>query len=108
MHVVNFEGAVPVLKPENMTDEQCTSIWAKFGFGRLWKIFQSNGIVQIPPSLYAGVDQDNFPFYLTAWQPSKEDLDAFNAGRPLYIKTLSRELPPMAVFTLDENNQGNF
>jgi hypothetical protein len=108
MHPVFFEGSVEISKPNDMTDEQCMSAWAKFGFEKLFKVIQSNGIAHIPPGLYAGVDQEDFPFYMTAWQPNKEDLEALNAGRPIYIKTLSKQLPPMAVFTLNENNEGNF
>lgn len=108
MHPVNFEGAIEIKKPEDMTDEQCTSAWAKFGFDMLYKIFQSNGIAKLPPAIYAGVDSDNFPFYMTAWKPNKEDIDAINRGEPIYVKTLSQGLPPMALFTLDENKQGNF
>lgn len=80
-----FEGAVEISKPAHMTDEQCISAWAKFGF-----------------------DTDNFPYYLTAWKPNKGDLDALNRGEPVYVKTLSKQLPPMALFTLDENNQPNW
>lgn len=108
MHPVHFEGAVEVKKPETMTDEQCISAWAKFGFDRLWKLFEAKGIAVIPPGLYAGVDTDDFPYYLTAWKPNKEDLEALNRGEPVYVKTLSRQLPPMALFTLDENNQPNW
>lgn len=108
MHPVNFEGAVEIKKPENMTDEQCTSAWSKFGFDILYKIFQGNGIAKLPEGVYAGVDSENFPYYMTAWQPNKEDLEALNRGEPIYIKTLAKQLPPMAVFTLDENRNGNF
>lgn len=107
MTPVSFDGAVEIKKPENMTDEECMSVWAKFGFDKLWKIIQSNGIASIPPALYAGVDTEQFPFYLTAWKPSYEDLQALNRGEPIYIKTLSKSLPPMSVFTLDENKQCN-
>lgn len=108
MHPVNFPNAVPISKPEDMTDEQCTMAWAKYGFDILYKIFESNGIAKLPPGLYAGVDTDNFHYYMTAWQPNKEDLDALNRGEPVYVKTLSKGLPPMALFTVDENGQGNF
>lgn len=108
MHPVNFEGAVEIRKPENMTDEECTSAWASFGFGKLYEIFQSNGIIQLPPAVCAGIDAAEYPFYMTAWQPNKEDIEAINRGQPIYIKTLARQLPPMAVFTVDENGQGNF
>lgn len=108
MHPVTFEGAVEVKKPENMTDEECMSVWAKFGWDRLWKLFQLKGMGVIPPALYAGIDADNFPYYMTAWKPNKEDIEAINKGLPVYIKTLSRQLPPMAVFTLNENNEPNW
>lgn len=108
MHPVHFEGAVEISKPEGMTDEQCCSAWAKYGFDLLYKIFQENGVAQLPPGIYAGIDNENFPFYMTAWKPNKEDLDALNRGEPIYIKTLCKQLPPMAVFTLDENGNGNF
>lgn len=108
MHPVNFEGAVEIKKPDNMTDEECTSAWASYGFGTLYNIFQGNGIVKLPPGIYAGVDSQQFPFYMTAWQPNKEDIEAINRGEPIYIKTLAKQLPPMAVFTLDENGEGNF
>ena len=108
MHPIHFDGAIEIVKPENMTDEQCTSAWAKFGFDRLYKIFQGNGICQLPPGIYAGIDNEDFPFYMTAWKPNKEDIEAINRGEPIYIKTLTRQLPPMAVFTLDENGNGNF
>lgn len=108
MHPTNFPGAIPIIKPDDMTDEQCTSAWASYGFGRLYEIFQSNGIIKIPEGLAAGVDNQGFSFYMTAWQPNKEDIEAINRGEPIYIKTLSKQLPPMAVFTIDENGDGNF
>lgn len=108
MHPTHFPGAVEIKKPEGMTDEQCMSAWAKFGFDKLYKIIQSNGIMKLPPAVYAGVDAEDFPFYLTAWLPNKEDIEAINAGRPIFIKTLSKQLPPMAVFTFDANDQPNF
>ncbi len=91
-----------------MTDEQCMSVWAKKGFLKLLQfsaITQSDSVII---SVAAGVDLDYYPYFITAWRPSKEDLEALNEGRPIYIKTLSKQLPPMAVFTLDENGNGNF
>lgn len=108
MHPVEFQGSVPIGKPADMTDEQCTMAWAKVGFGRLKQIFDSNGIAHIPPGVYAGIDQEDFAYYMTAWQPNKEDIEAILRGEPIYIKTLSKSLPPMAVFTLDEKGEGNF
>lgn len=106
MHPVHFEGAVEIGKPKDMTDEQCMSAWAKFGFDKLHKSIQMGAT--IPPALYAGVDTDDFPYYMTAWKPNKEDIEAINRGEPIYVKTLSKQLPPMALFTIDENKQPNF
>jgi hypothetical protein len=108
MHPVNFPEAVEVGKPKDMTDEQCFSVWAKMGFGKLYQIIQSNGMIVLPPAIYAGIDAENFKYFMTAWKPNKEDIDAINRGEPIYIKTISTGLPPMAVFTLDENGEGNF
>lgn len=93
-----------------MTDEQCMSLWAKYGFGKLMQIvnMKGQGADVIMPGVAAGVDADDFPYYLTAWKPSYEDLQALNRSEPIYIKTLCKQLPPMAVFTLDENGNGNF
>lgn len=88
-----------------MTDEQCMSAWAKFGFGKLFQLIQSGGTIA---HVTAGTDADNYPYYLTAWKPSYEDLQALNRGEPVYVKTLSRQLPPMSLFTLDEDGNGNF
>jgi hypothetical protein len=84
MQPVYFEGSTEIKKPADMTDEQCMSTWAA-----------------------AGIDEANFPFFLTAWKPSYEDLQALNRGEPVYIKTVTTRLPPMAVFTLDENGNCN-
>lgn len=85
MHPVEFEGSIEIKKPGNMTDEQCYSLWAT-----------------------AGIDAAGFPYYMTAWKPSYEDIQAINRGEPVYVKVLGKQLPPMALFTLDENNEGNF
>lgn len=45
---------------------------------------------------------------MTAWKPNKEDLEALNRGEPIYIKIIGKGLPPISVFTLDENGNGNF
>ena len=84
-----------------MTDEQCMSIWATYGFTALI------GFKKIPPSAFTETDQEGFRFFLTAWKPSYEDLQALNRGEPIYIKTISSGLPPMDVFTLNENNEVN-
>ena len=97
---VNFEGAYEIKKPADMTDEQCMSIWAKHGFGALLLATEFRGS-GVPPPHMVGEDADELPFYITAWKPSYEDLQAINRGEPIYIKTISAGLPPMAVFTID-------
>jgi hypothetical protein len=41
------------------------------------------------------------------WQPSKEDIEAIVAGRPVILQIHSNGLPPVALFTLDENGESN-
>lgn len=84
MFPINFEGAIEIKKPANMTDEECMSIWAA-----------------------KGVDEAGFPYFLEAWKPSYEDIQAINRGEPIYIKIVSNGLPPIAMWTMDENNEIN-
>lgn len=85
MRTVQFPGSIEIKKPENMLDEQCISAWCT-----------------------SGIDADGFPYYMTAWEPNYEDLQALKEGRPIYVKVVGTHLPPMALFTLDENMKGNF
>lgn len=84
MNPAPFEGSRDIGKPADMTDEQCFSIPA-----------------------FSGIDDAGFPFWLTKWMPSYEDLRALNNGEGFYIKSTSLQLIPMAVFTLDENGKCN-
>lgn len=84
MQPVSFPGSVEIGKPKNMTDEQCMSI----------------------PAIH-GVDEDGFPYFMTAWKPSYEDIQALNRGEPIYIRTIALRLPPMAVFTVNDNGESN-
>lgn len=84
MQPVSFPGSHEVGKPKNMTDEECHSIQAAHA-----------------------TDNAGFRFWLTAWKPSKEDLDALNRGEPVYVKTLALGLPPMELFTIDELGHNN-
>lgn len=92
---VDFEGSnLDLGKPPQMTDEECASI-------RAYK-------ATAPERGFAGVEAGtDYPFILTAWMPSKEDLEALNAGRPLWLRVLSFKHPPVALFTLDEKNEIN-
>jgi hypothetical protein len=85
MQPIEFPGSTQIGKPQDMTDEQCFSVWAT-----------------------AGIDADGFAYYMTCWKPSYEDIKAIQEGRPIYVKVLAKTLPPMALFTLNENDQGNF
>ena len=81
----DFEGTNIILsKPSDMTDEQCLSVKA-----------------------FHGLDNDNFPFFLTAWIPNKEDLEAINAGRPIMLKVIGRQMVPVCIYTCDENGECN-
>lgn len=85
MMPIDFPGAnLTLTKPENMTDEQCMSIKA-----------------------YQDIDQDGFAFILTLWQPSKDDIDAINAGQPICVKVMSAGFAPMAIFTVNQNGEAN-
>lgn len=92
MHPVYFEGARQIGKPANMTDEQCFSMWAQ-------------------PVDYTFIDingsQQPSRFWVEAWKPSKEDIEAINRGEPIWLQIHSTGLPPVAVFTLDENGNSN-
>jgi len=86
MMSVDFEGSnIHLVKPKDMTDEQCYGIHAE-----------------------KAVDNDGFPYFLTCWIPNKEDLEALNAGRPLFLKMLGHGFQPVAMFTVDEKGEGNF
>ncbi len=84
MQPINFEGASFIGKPDEMSDEQCSGIHAMHG-----------------------VDDAGYNYFLEAWKPSYEDLQAINRGEPIYIKILALGLPPISVFTLDENGEHN-
>lgn len=40
MHPVQFEGSVEIKKPESMTDKECYSVWAKYGFSKLIQVLK--------------------------------------------------------------------
>lgn len=68
---------------------------------------QANAFFGAPPGLdpsqveavaaYSGTAQggslDGMPIVVTAWRPSPEDLEALNAGRPIFL-TFIGGLPP--------------
>lgn len=92
MQPMNFPGAIVVGKPAGMTDEQCSSLWAHthdYEFtGEDGKQYQGRCWTEI-------------------WQPSKEDIEAIVAGRPIILQIHSNGLPPVSLFTMDENGKPN-
>ncbi len=86
MMPITFDGVnTDLQKPKDMTDEQCASF-----------------------PVERGRDSEGFDYYLTAWIPNKEDLEALIAGRPLFLKVIGQAHPPVALFTVDEKGEGNF
>jgi hypothetical protein len=84
MRAIHFpEANTMFTKPEGMTDEECGSV-----------------------SAYAGAYEDGTRYVLTCWQPSYEDLQAFNAGRPLVLQILGG-MPPVSLWTQDAEGQPN-
>ena len=82
---IDFEGTnITLGKPADMTDEECSSVRA-----------------------YRGNDNNGFPFFLLAFQPSYEDIQAINAGRPIMLKVVSARMPPVAMYTYDQNFNSN-
>lgn len=79
-----FPGAVKIKKPKEMTDEECFSVYATYD-----------------------IDSQGYPYFLTAWKPSYEDMQALQRGEPIYIKIVATGLPPMMLFTLDEKGEAN-
>lgn len=96
MHPIEFPGSYVIGKPKDMTDEQCSDIYAQ--------------------SFTTG---DGFPVFRMAWQPSLEDINAINAGRPVYLditgthyeqtadKFYKIGLRPHSLFTTDDNGDIN-
>jgi hypothetical protein len=92
MHPIHFNGAREIGKPESMTDEQCYSLWA---LNHDYK--------------YTGEDGKEYEarVWTEVWQPSKEDIEAIVAGRPVILQIHSYGLPPVALLTLDEKGNSN-
>lgn len=80
MRPIDFpEANTQFTKPDDMTDEQCGGLSAYVGEGHI----------------------------NTVWMPNKEDLEALNAGRPIIVCVRGSSLPPMSLFTADEEGRPN-
>lgn len=85
MRAIDFEQANIIFnKPVTMDDSECLSI-----------------------SAYIGVDDNGNKHINTVWQPNKEDIEAINAGRPIVVCILGSSLPPLSLFTYDDNGYSN-
>lgn len=85
MKGTDFEGSTfDLVKPSDMTDEQCTPLRAA-----------------------SGTDNEGFSFILVAFKPSPEDLQAMIDGRPVFMKVLGQSFAPVSLYTLDENDNVN-
>jgi hypothetical protein len=58
-------------------------------------------------SAYKGEDVDGDPFTLTAWKPTKEDLENLMNDGALYVKAYGTTPQPMILFTTNNNNEPN-
>lgn len=82
---VDFPGTnITFTKPAGWKDEDCADLKAM-----------------------VGVDE-GLPFIITAWKPSKEDIEAINRGEPIYMKTHGAGFIPTFMFTMNENDEPNF
>jgi hypothetical protein len=85
MQPISFPGAIEIKKPPSMTDEECMSTWA---------------LIHVN-------DKQEVTHFTQCWKPSYEDLQALNRGEGVYIQIMYPRLPPIAVFTIDENGNAN-
>lgn len=93
MHTVKFNGAIPVGKPANVKDEECSSAWAE-------------------PRQYIQEMEDGSKYLSNYWvmhiMPNKEDMQAIAEGRGFWVQLHCGErLIPSAYFTLDAEGKPN-
>lgn len=56
---------------------------------------------------FFGIDENNCYIFITAWMPSKEDMDALKEGRPIFVKIYSNHMSPLSLFTQDNIGEIN-
>ena len=86
MRAIDFpESNITFGKPESMTDEECYPVSAYMG----------------------GTGAGETPYINTVCQPNKEDIEAIIAGRPIILSITGYSMPPVSLFTCDENGKPN-
>lgn len=85
MLAIPFDGSRPIAKPGSMTDEECSSLEILQGFTSLEK----------------------WPFTLSLWKPSREDLEALNRGDGIWVRVLSHTVHPISLFTTNAEGEIN-
>ena len=92
-----FEGAMNIGKPANMTEEQFSSAWA-MPIDAPFDAVMPDG--QVVPMIGRR--------WLMHYMPNKEDIEAINEGRGIWLSISGVQLAPHSVFTLNEQGEGNF
>ena len=63
-------------KPAHLQDDECCDL----------RVFKGNTV-------------QGYPCIVSVWYANKEDLEALNAGKPIYLTLLSNEMPPVSMQT---------
>lgn len=61
----------------------------------------------LPISLYVGECASGHRYINTVWQPSREDIEAIVAGRPIVVSVSGEYLPSLCLFTYNEAGEPN-
>ena len=85
MKGTDFEGSTfNLVKPEDMTEEQCYSMPAT-----------------------SGTTSDGYPYILVAFKPSPEDIKAMLDGGSVFMRVLGQQFAPVSLFTIDTEGNVN-
>lgn len=77
MMPVDFKEAnFTFLKPKGMTDDECGDL-----------------------RVFLGKYPDETPCIISKWRPNKEDIEAINAGQPIWVSVIGTQTPPISLFT---------
>lgn len=61
----------------------------------------------LPLHVYVGKDESGRSYINSVWQPNKEDIEAIIAGRPVVLSICGASMPPVMLFTYDEEGNIN-